>query len=104
MTKLPTALKRQVQEGVYKEGHYDSIVLQMAKDSGEDMWTMGSFIATPEQELSRYQKDSHKLDGKSRHDDTTTIILLLLAVHHLFQNGLKTTLRGILVMYQDCQT
>jgi 2-polyprenyl-6-methoxyphenol hydroxylase-like FAD-dependent oxidoreductase len=86
MSKLPTALKRQIQEGVYKDGHYDTIVLKMAKDSGEDMWTMGSFIATPEQELSRYQKDSHKLDGKSRHDHVDTSATCASSIPDWFQD------------------
>ena len=55
-----------IEEGVYKAGMYDTIVLKMCKDNGEDVWTMGTFIATPEEDIQQYwQKDIH---GKSRHD------------------------------------
>eukprot|EP00977_Amphora_coffeiformis_P001580 scaffold301_cov150-Amphora_coffeaeformis.AAC.4 len=55
-----------IEEGVYKNGIYDTIVLKMAKDNGEDLWTMGSFIATPEEEIQQYwNKDRN---GKNRQD------------------------------------
>eukprot|EP00523_Entomoneis_sp_CCMP467_P009688 CAMPEP_0168724724 /NCGR_PEP_ID=MMETSP0724-20121128/3782_1 /TAXON_ID=265536 /ORGANISM="Amphiprora sp., Strain CCMP467" /LENGTH=375 /DNA_ID=CAMNT_0008771479 /DNA_START=104 /DNA_END=1228 /DNA_ORIENTATION=+ len=63
--KLPPSLEAQVEEGVYKDGIYDTIVLKMAKDNGEDLWTFGTFIATPEEEVSRYWDKAR--DGVSRH-------------------------------------
>ncbi|KAL7576491.1 hypothetical protein ACA910_017994 [Epithemia clementina (nom. ined.)] len=55
----------QLEEGVYKNGIYDTIVLKMAKDSGENLWTMGTFVAAPEDEVSLYW-DKQK-DSASRH-------------------------------------
>ena len=56
-------------EGVYKSGIYDTIVLRMAKDSSEDVWTFGTFIATPESEISKYW--NKEKDGAARHGDNT---------------------------------
>lgn len=72
VSEVPPGIARQIQEGVYKNGHYDTIVLRMAKDNGQDLWTLGSFIATSEDELYRYQNHNHVLlDGRSRHDTTS---------------------------------
>ncbi|CAB9529878.1 hydroxynicotinate 3-monooxygenase [Seminavis robusta] len=68
VSKLPSHLRRDLKhvEGVYKNGIYDTIVLKMAKDNGDDIWTMGTFVATPESDLARYNWNKDK-DGKSRH-------------------------------------
>jgi 2-polyprenyl-6-methoxyphenol hydroxylase-like FAD-dependent oxidoreductase len=65
--KLPSRLLSNMRsmEGVYKSGIYDLIVLKMAKESGEDLWTMGTFLATPETDLSRYW--NQEKDGNARH-------------------------------------
>ena len=55
-----------IEEGVYKNGIYDTIVLKMAKDDEDDLWTMGSFIATPEEGIKQYWNKERS--GKSRHD------------------------------------
>lgn len=63
MNDLPRDFE--IEEGVYKHGIYDTIVLKMAKDNGDDLWTMGTFIATPQDEIHQYwNKDRN---GKSRH-------------------------------------
>ena len=62
---LPIDVIQNIEEGVYKNGIFDTIVLKMAKDNGEDIWTMGTFIATPEDEVSLYW--DKKEDGASRH-------------------------------------
>ena len=49
----------------YLEGVYKSDVLKMAKDNGDDLWTFGTFVATPESDVEKYwNKDK---DGQSRH-------------------------------------
>jgi 2-polyprenyl-6-methoxyphenol hydroxylase-like FAD-dependent oxidoreductase len=56
-------------EGVYKNGIYDTIVLKMGKDNGEDLWTIGTFVATPEADVSQFwDKDK---DGASRHSGSS---------------------------------
>ena len=70
-SKVPHSVLQEMEEGVYKDGVYDTIVLKMAKDSGEDLWTMGTFIETPENKLSQYWNKA--TDGASRqHKDNTT--------------------------------
>ena len=76
--QLDSILLQELQniEGVYKSGIYDTIVLKMAKDDGTDLWTMGTFVATPEEETKQYW--NKQVDGKSRHggiddnDDTNS--------------------------------
>jgi len=65
---LPNNLLFHIEEGVYKNDIFDTIVLKMAKDNGEDLWTMGSFVATPEEEIASYW--SKEVDGASRHGKT----------------------------------
>lgn len=68
-SKLSDTFRRDIRhlEGIYKDGIYDSIVLKMAKDNGEDVWTfVGTFMATPEDELSTFGWNK-KTDGKARH-------------------------------------
>ena len=48
---------------MYKNGIYDTIVLKMAKEDS-DYWLMGSFVATPEDELTEYWNRAR--DGLSR--------------------------------------
>lgn len=67
VSKLSSKHKRDFRylEGVYKNGICDTIVLKMGKDSGEDLWTFGTFVATPEADVVQYwDKDK---DGASRH-------------------------------------
>jgi 2-polyprenyl-6-methoxyphenol hydroxylase-like FAD-dependent oxidoreductase len=66
-SKLPSKLLNDIKflEGVYTNGKEFTIVLKMAKDSGEDMWHFGTIVATPESDLSQFW-DKEK-DGKSRH-------------------------------------
>jgi hypothetical protein len=66
---IPKHLEYQIREGIYKNGIYDTIVLKLAKDNGEDLWMIGTFIATPESDLSQYW-DKSKQAGRGRHDDT----------------------------------
>ena len=65
VSELPNHILHDIEEGVYKNGIFDTIVLKMAKDNGEDLWTMGTFVATPEDEISMYWNKER--DGKSRH-------------------------------------
>ena len=72
---IPTSLLSrtvltQLQEGVYKNGLHDTILLRQAKDNGEDLWTMGTFIETPEDDVHQYWNKT--TDGASRHGTTTT--------------------------------
>jgi 2-polyprenyl-6-methoxyphenol hydroxylase-like FAD-dependent oxidoreductase len=70
---LPRDVLLGLEEGVYKSGIYDTIMLKMAKDSGEDVWCLGTFIATPEDEISGYWNKAK--DGAGRHhseSDKTT--------------------------------
>jgi 2-polyprenyl-6-methoxyphenol hydroxylase-like FAD-dependent oxidoreductase len=62
-----------IEEGVYKNGIYDTIVLKMAKDNGENLWMIGSMVATPEDEVSMYW--NQQKDGMSRQnqDDEGTV-------------------------------
>lgn len=57
-------------EGVYKSKNddiYDTIALKMAKNNGDDVWMFGTFVATPESELSTCYAWNKKTDGASRH-------------------------------------
>ena len=70
---VPPSVRQEIQEGVYKQGIYDTIVLKMAKDNGEDMWTMGTFIETPETDVALYWNKA--TDGASRqHKDETSSV------------------------------
>jgi 2-polyprenyl-6-methoxyphenol hydroxylase-like FAD-dependent oxidoreductase len=68
VNKLPAELVRKIKhiEGVYKSDICYTIVLKMAKDDGNDYWTFGTFIATPEGDLPKYWKK--EVDGQSRHN------------------------------------
>lgn len=72
-SKFPASLLKDIEylEGVYKNCIYDTIVLKMAKDNGEDLWTFGTFIATPESELDQYW--DMERDGKARHHNDSPI-------------------------------
>ncbi|KAL3908538.1 MAG: hypothetical protein SGILL_008444, partial [Bacillariaceae sp.] len=65
LSHIPKHVLRQLQEGVYKTGVYDTILLKQAKDDGEDLWTMGTFIETPEAEVEKFWDKA--TDGTSRH-------------------------------------
>jgi 2-polyprenyl-6-methoxyphenol hydroxylase-like FAD-dependent oxidoreductase len=70
ISKIPRNVLKKIQEGVYKNGIYDTIVLQQAKDNGEDLWTMGTFIETPEADVTQYWNKA--TDGASRHGTTAS--------------------------------
>ncbi|CAJ1966757.1 unnamed protein product [Cylindrotheca closterium] len=65
ISKIPLHILPRIHEGVYKNGIYDTILLRQAKDNGEDLWTMGTFIKTPEDEVDQYWNKA--TDGTSRH-------------------------------------
>jgi 2-polyprenyl-6-methoxyphenol hydroxylase-like FAD-dependent oxidoreductase len=67
---LSRTVLTQLEEGVYKNGVYDTILLKQAKDNGDDLWTMGTFIETPEEDVQQYWNKA--TDGVSRHGTTTT--------------------------------
>ncbi len=69
---LPKRLESQITEGIYKNGIYDTIVLKLAKDSGDDLWMIGTFVATPESDLPQYW-DKSKQGGRGRHEDAANI-------------------------------
>jgi 2-polyprenyl-6-methoxyphenol hydroxylase-like FAD-dependent oxidoreductase len=62
---MPKHVLYKIQEGVYKNGVYDTILLKQAKDNGDDLWTMGTFIETPEADVEKYWNKA--TDGTSRH-------------------------------------
>jgi 2-polyprenyl-6-methoxyphenol hydroxylase-like FAD-dependent oxidoreductase len=66
-SKLPPMLLNDIKyiEGVYDVGKEFTIVMKMAKDNGEDMWTFGTIVATPESDLPKFWNKEN--DGKSRH-------------------------------------
>ena len=65
VSKIPKHVAVQIREGVYKNGIYDTILLKQAKDNGEDLWTMGTFIETLEKDVEKYWNKA--TDGTSRH-------------------------------------
>jgi 2-polyprenyl-6-methoxyphenol hydroxylase-like FAD-dependent oxidoreductase len=67
VSQLPKNILYSIEEGVYKSGIYDTIVLKMARDDGTDHWTLGTFIATPEHDITSYWNKA--TDGASRHGD-----------------------------------
>jgi 2-polyprenyl-6-methoxyphenol hydroxylase-like FAD-dependent oxidoreductase len=85
VSKLSLKQQRDYQylEGVYKNGIYDTIALKMGKDSGEDLWTIGTFVATPEAQTSQYwDKDK---DGVSRHGDKRDTVVPTWFLTHMTQ-------------------
>jgi len=70
VSKVPKSVLRKIQEGTSQKGVYFTIVMQQAKDNGEDLWTMAACIETPEKEISQFWNKA--TDGVSRHRTTTT--------------------------------
>lgn len=99
---VPKHVVWNIQEGVYKNGIYDTIVLKMAKDNGEDVWTMGSFIATPEDHVDQYWNKA--VDGTSRHVDDKDASSSCFVVPDWFLNHFETYFDDVpgLVDLIDC--
>jgi 2-polyprenyl-6-methoxyphenol hydroxylase-like FAD-dependent oxidoreductase len=68
---LTKRLQSEIREGIYKNGTYDTIVLKMAKDNGEDFWIIGTHVATPESDLPSSWSES-KQSGRGRHEDPSS--------------------------------
>lgn len=65
VSEIPPHILPRIREGVYKNGIYDTILLRQAKDNGEYLWTMGTFIATSEEEADQLWNKATA--GTSRH-------------------------------------
>jgi 2-polyprenyl-6-methoxyphenol hydroxylase-like FAD-dependent oxidoreductase len=83
---LPKDVLLELEEGVYKSGIYDTIMLKMAKDNGEDVWMLGTFIATPEDEISGYWNKAKDGAGRHHSESDKTICVNVHVPPDWFQN------------------